>query len=194
MINPTDVANAAKQGLARAQLTYKTWSGCWKPPELVVTVSVAAQFARLRSIGRLSLEGNIQSTLERAGGRRRQHSQKLPAEGRFDIVVWNRRGRPEGVVEIKSFWNAELSTDVERVCGAIESGRTIRWGLVAYICALDDDKKKDVRKRVRDRTKKVFADAQDAAQDDFAVKRHRGQVRVEDCGAWAPEVLELHEV
>ena len=86
---------------------------------------------------KVTLEHNVRDVLKAAHGAKGRPADSLPKQGRFDIVVWNAWG-PNGVIEVKTRGYSTLLRDVRRVCAAVSNAERIRWGLVAYVYALED--------------------------------------------------------
>ena len=189
-IDSDEVARTARKALEKAQRRHEEWSGWWwAPPEYVATVEVAGAVRECAGVRWVTPEYGISDTLAGAG-RSRGRPPKLPAQGRFDIVVWSKK-RPRGVIEVKTRGQSKLIGDVERVCKAIKGSR-IRWGLVAFLCAGQDHEAKSGVDWVRERTDR-FADEAAGIVDDHGLEsvRHPGVMREETDGAWVAEVLEI---
>ena len=187
-----EMAKVAKRGLINAQRTYESWSGgSMTPPEYFATVSIARSVARVPGVAKVTLEHNVRCVLKAARGGKGRPADTLPKQGRFDIVVWNRRG-PNGVIEVKTRGYSTLLRDVRRVCDAVRNAERIRWGLVAYLYALEDGDGKSGSERVADGVSSVAERAgRTARRRGSAMRRHRGRPRKRDKGAWTAEVLEF---
>ena len=187
-----EVARLAKRGLVNAQQLYEAWSKNWAaPPEYLATVSIARSVSRLGGVDKVTLEGNVGDVLYAAHGGMGRPAESLPRQGRFDIVVWNTWG-PNGVVEVKTRGYSTLLRDVRRVCDALANAERIRWGLVAYLFAMDDGEGKEGKLRVADGTSSVAARASRiAARRRCTMRRHAGRARSREGGAWTAEVLEF---
>ena len=191
-INPKKVAQAARRGLLGAQRRHESWSGWWwPPPEYVATVAIAEAVSRLEGVDWVTPEHNVRDTLRLAGGGIGRPAGELPKQGRFDVVVWS-GSRPAGVIEVKTRGYSTLEADAKRVCAAIRNAPGIRWGMVAFIYAWGEGEQKPAVDRVRDRTGRLAAKAEDLAQGyGMTFRRHRAKIRQEDEGAWVPVVFEF---
>ncbi len=116
-----EIVKAFHRGTRRAFKSHGDWSGGdWlnAAPEYLLTTYVAESIGKLEGSHYVSLEYSASSTIAEAGARGRG---KLPRDmrpdGRVDLVIWNGRLRPTGVIEIKNqnFGFSHLKKDVLRI-------------------------------------------------------------------------------
>ena len=147
--------------------------------------------ARVEGVAKVTLERNVREILKAAHGGMGRPADSLPKQGRFDIVVWNMWG-PNGVIEVKTRGYSTLLRDVRRVCDAVSNAERIRWGLVAYLYALNDREGKSGSERVADGVSSIAERASRTARlCRCAIRRYRGRSRKRAGGAWTAEVLEI---
>ena len=133
----------------------------------------------------------MRDVLKAAHGGKGRPADTLPKQGRLDVVIWNTWG-PNGVIEVKTRGYLTLLRDVRRVCDAVRNAERIRWGLVAYVYALEDREEKSGSERVADGVSSVAERAaRTARRRRCAMRRHRGRPRKRNGGAWTAEVLEI---
>ena len=185
------------RGIANAQNEYRKWSGgdwLWAAPEYMATTSIARSVYALDSVAFVTMENNVRAAIDGAGGSLvGRPNQRLPLEGRFDLVVWNTR-EPRGVIEVKTgvVGVSTLSKDIDRLCTALDKADRIRWGLIAYFLSFGDGERKSAQARVKDRTAGIASKAKERVHGaGLHFMRHAGRVRSDGSGAWTAEVLEI---
>ena len=191
-----EAIQAALKGMAKAQVEYETWSDgdwLWNAPEYMATTRIARALYRLDGVHRVTMESNVQDALDDAGGRFvGKPNKRLNLQGRFDLVVWNRRG-PRGLIEVKTNVGgySTVRADVDKLCTALSKADAVRWGLVVYFSSFAPGKHKRAKNRVVDQTTEVARRAAAEAPRGYAVTRHRSPRHVYPGGAWTVEALEI---
>ena len=116
-----EIVRAFHKGTRRAHRLYEDWTGGeWlnTAPEYLLTTYVAESIGKLDGSHCVSLEYSASSTISEAGARGRgELPRDMRPDGRVDLLIWNGRPAPRGVIEIKNqnFGFGYLKKDVERI-------------------------------------------------------------------------------
>lgn len=195
-IKRNKIIKATLDGIDESMNVYQTWSdGEWllKAPEYFITVKIAENISKLYGKKYITLEDNVETTLNlaKAKGTKSDVSRK---NGRFDIVVWGKNGRPRGIIEIKRyvFRIATIEDDIERIREVLKrkkSKSTIEFGLIAFFISRTYDTK-NAKKKVEDKANKMLKEIQEKNSDIKFEMFFRGNSIIEDdTDAWASVVI-----
>lgn len=196
------VVRQALKGVAEAQRDYKLWTGgSWlsEAPEYLIPCRIAQAICRIKGAFYLTLEYNVSSAIEDAGGMGRGRPKKhLRPQGRYDMLLWWANATPRTVIEVKNQVErfSAIEADVEKICAVLELKKktTIRNALIAFFTS-NMDKKGDgtqatvvMKRRLEDieRDVKTFV-----CRRNVTVKLHKKSIRVDRESTWVPVVLEI---
>ena len=122
-------------------------------PEYLLTVQVAQRLAKEIPAAKRTvwMERNVADVLEKAGAiQPGPLSNKLRADGRFDLVLGHADGRPRVLIELKSPVPVVLGKgvvkDLRRLCSALlhaPRNTQIHQGILAFYSSAAPPKKKD---------------------------------------------------
>ena len=90
MITKKELIDTTLLAIIDSHKTYLEWSGnewLWNAPEYLLTVKIAEKLANINKNKFITLEDNVEKTLDNAGAKGKgKISSKIRANGRFDIV------------------------------------------------------------------------------------------------------------
>ena len=140
-ISKLSVLDGVQEGIVEAYASYMEMSGLtlYDAPEYFLTVAIAK---KIKSLGNcwVTLEDNVHSTLGHANskyiGRPRAGIRR---NGRFDIVLWLKKGLPRAIIEVKHPLYQPIDVfvkDIERLRDVIVTSRratgTFEFGCLGF--------------------------------------------------------------
>jgi hypothetical protein len=159
---------AVAEGLIAACETYGAWSrdfdvhGWGVEPFLSVKVAERLHGSFPDSCF-VSLETGIKWIFQWSGARKGQIADVISRDGRVDVVFFDKRDFPKGLVEIKRhFRPSEQASDVERTVAMLRRfgphfDGSLQWGAVAGVHSIYAHNRDDAETRVQ-RAKSAFED------------------------------------
>ena len=141
MITKKELIDTTLLAIIDSHKTYLEWSGnewLWNAPEYLLTVKIAEKLANIDKNKFITLEDNVEKTLDNAGAKGKgKISSKIRANGRFDIVLWWAKGDPRTIIEVKHrvYKFANIEEDIIRIIETIKrksSESSIKYGMVAF--------------------------------------------------------------
>ena len=141
MITKKELIDTTLSAIIDSHKTYLKWSGnewLWNAPEYLLTVKIAEKLANINKNKFITLEDNVEKTLDRAGAKGQgKISSKIRANGRYDVVLWWAKGDPRAIIEVKHrvYKFANIEEDIIRIIETIKrksSESSIKYGMVAF--------------------------------------------------------------
>jgi hypothetical protein len=129
-IAKNELSSAMVEGVKQAHGKYLLATGdewLWQAPEYVITTSLLDSLVRLRRSTHdanlyVTLESSVTECLTAAGARGRGIlPQNLRHNGRFDLVLWWKKGEPRAAVEVKNqvCTYSQIKQDVYRLASLL---------------------------------------------------------------------------
>lgn len=195
-IKRKEIIKSTLDGIDESMHVYETWSDgewLWNAPEYFITVKIAEHISKLDGRKYITLEDNVETTLNlaKAKGTKSDVSRK---NGRFDIVVWGKNGRPRGIIEVKNnvYRAKKIEKDIERIREVLKrkkSKSTIKFGLIAFYTNRTY-KDANAKQQVEDKANKILKEIQEKNSDINFEMFFRGNNIIEnDTDAWASVVI-----
>jgi len=168
-------------------------------PEYFLTVQISHGITSLENCY-LSLEDNVRETMYEAkanGPGKPRHG--LRHNGRFDIVLWWKGGKPRAVIEVKHplYEPTEVfKKDIIRIRDTLvtsqRNGGTFQFGCLAFWTGADTPKRihDSPTHRIEEKTDKLLYEAKKIAGDACKVSIRR-TIHEKDEWAWAAVLLVL---
>ena len=187
-------------GIAKAQRDYEEWSGFWlcQAPEYMLTMYIAKELWTVPGSKYLTLESNVKSTLEDAGGMGRgKTSDDSRIGGRSDIVLWRSNDTPRAVIEVKNNVSdsaIEIKQDIERISTTLRKrGNSFQCGLIAFYTSRWDREGdgEGARSTIKDRLKNIEQKTRKVLGKEHRLSRHDSRIRVDGDSAWVASVLQI---
>lgn len=140
MITKKELIDTTLSAIIDSHEIYLRWGNEWlkNAPEYLLTVKIAEKLANIDKNKFITLEDNVEKTLDNAGAKGQGRiSSRIRANGRFDIVLWWAKGDPRAIIEVKhrvyKFTNIE--EDIIRICETLKRKSfqsSIKYGLIAF--------------------------------------------------------------
>ena len=188
-------------GIAKAQRDYEAWSGgswLWEAPEYMLTTYIAKELWTIPGSKYLTLESNVRSTLEDAGGMGRgKISEAARPSGRSDIVLWRSNDTPRAVIEVKNQVSdsaTEIKQDVTRISTTLRRrDNSFQCGLVAFYTSRRDREEdgEGARSTIKDRLENIEYETRNILGGRCRLSRHDSRIRVDGDSAWVASVLQI---
>lgn len=187
-----EIVGAFHKGTRRAHALYMDWTGGeWlnTAPEYLLTTYVAESIGKLDGSHYVSLEYSASSTIAEAGARGRgKLPRKMRPNGRVDVLIWNGRPAPRGVIEIKNrnFGFGYLKKDVKRIESMLERDSSLKFGAIGlYLHRRPTPRRPSARDNVRTALENLSAAFEE--QTSFVWKPDHSKVKRDesDALAWA---------
>jgi hypothetical protein len=193
-----DVSRAVLKGIGSAVSKYRHMVGdrLDSAPEYFVVSSIAEALSRRIEKTWVTMEAPVKKTMEnaRASMRGRPHKQLSP-QGRFDIVLYWKTGRPRAALEVKHpvthSGHKGLISDLRRLCATLKRSTandgTIQLGMLAYYLSSGEPKKKDNNATARIRRQRLEIETRlrkFAEKKHCRIVPHYGRTRRLNDGAW----------
>lgn len=195
-IKKSEIIKSTLDGIDESMNIYQTWSDgewLWNAPEYFITVKIAENISKIYGTKYITLEDNVETTLNlaKAKGSTSDVSRK---NGRFDIVVWGKKGRPRAIVEVKRnvYRAGKIEEDIERIQEVLKrkkSTSTIEFGLIAFYTNRGY-KKKNAKQNVENKMDKMLKEIQEKYTDiNFEMFFRGNEIIEDDTDAWASVVI-----
>lgn len=186
-----EIVGAFHRGTRRAHRLYEDWTGGeWlnTAPEYLLTTYVAESIGKLDGSHYVSLEYSTSSTIAEAGARGRG---KLPRDmrpdGRVDLLIWNGRPAPRGVIEIKNRnprFN-RLKKDVERIEIMLKPTSSLKFGAIGLYLHLRTTPNSPARDRVSTTLENLSTAFEEQTSDSVNWEPFPSRVKGDENDAWA---------
>ena len=197
----SDIIKSTLDGIDESMNIYQAWSdGEWllKAPEYFITVKIAENISKLYGIKYITLEDNVKSILNlaKAKGTTSNISRK---NGRFDIVVWGKNGRPRVIIEVKKYVYrvGKIQEDIERIQEVLKrkkSKSTIEFGLIAFYTWRTYDAK-NAKQKLADKMTTMLEEIKEQNNDITFEMFFRGhEIIKDDTDAWASVVILMQNI
>ena len=195
-IKKNEIIKSTLDGIDESMNLYQTWSDgewLWNAPEYLITVKIAENISKLYGTKYITLEDNVESILNlaKAKGSTSDVSRK---NGRFDIVVWGKKGRPRGIIEVKNnvFRAGKIQGDIERIKEVLKrkkSKSTIEFGLIAFYTNRTY-KTKNAKQNVENKMNAILEEIKEQNTDiSFEIFFRGKEIIKNDTDAWASVVI-----
>ena len=186
-------------GIVKAQGDYEAWSGgswLWEAPEYMLTMYIAKELGTMPGSKYLTLESNVRSTLEDAGGMGRGRTSKFARlDGKFDIVLWWKNCTPRTVIEVKNQIGIHnIEKDIERISTILRKKNTFRCGLIAFYTSKGDERRggEGAKETIEKQLDNIEQRASDTLKkEEFCLSRHDSEIIVDGDSAWIASVLQI---
>ena len=197
----SDIIKSTLDGIDESMNIYQAWSdGEWllKAPEYFITVKIAENISKLYGIKYITLEDNVKSILNlaKAKGTTSNISRK---NGRFDIVVWGKNGRPRVIIEVKKYVYrvGKIQEDIERIQEVLKrkkSKSTIEFGLIAFYTSRTYNAK-NAKQKLADKMTTMLEEIKEQNNDITFEMFFRGhEIIKDDTDAWASVVILMQNI
>lgn len=149
----SEFIEAVHAGMRSASRTFEKWSGGWPiislgVEHMISTYIAMSMFDRFGDRGYMITPETPFGMIEEwttAEARRGRTRAILSPQHRADVVIWNARNRPIGVVEVKRHWTrGRCLHDIDRLDALLDrygsqTGGTIQFGLLAVMLGCEPD-------------------------------------------------------
>jgi len=197
----SDIIKSTLDGIDESMNIYQAWSdGEWllKAPEYFITVKIAENISKLYGIKYITLEDNVKSILNlaKAKGTTSNISRK---NGRFDIVVWGKNGRPRVIIEVKKYVYrvGKIQEDIQRIREVLKrkkSKSTIEFGLIAFYTSRTYNAK-NAKQKLADKMTTMLEEIKEQNNDITFEMFFRGhEIIKDDTDAWASVVILMQNI
>ena len=183
-------------GIEKAQRDYKAWSNgswLWEAPEYMLTMYIAKELWKMPGSKYLTLEPNVRRTVKDAGGiGRGRVSRDIRQDGKFDIVLYWKRGTPRAIIEVKNQVDSgsKIWPDVDRIIAMLRNrDNSFQCGLIAFYTSKLD--KGSHGGRVRSTLARIEKYARDKLGEQYLLSRYDSGTKVDGDSAWVASVLRI---
>ena len=180
MITKKELIDTTLLAIIDSHKTYLEWSGnewLWNAPEYLLTVKIAEKLANINKNKFITLEDNVEKTLDNAGAKGKgKISSKIRANGRFDIVLWWAKGDPRAIIEVKHrvYKFANIEEDIIRIIETIKrksSESSIKYGLVAFY--MSEFYKNNAKDKLSNKINNLFKQTENiVSKNELSVEKH----------------------
>ena len=184
------IVNTVLEGIQEAQNDYfdmaSAWA--WEGAEYWITVYVARKLWDMEGNGRVTVEGNSNEALKKAG-RYRGRPRRVINNKRFDIVLWKANGGAKAPIEIKNQRDSSsILNDMERISAAIKQSN-IKFGIVGYFYSRTRGKRNTAIELVKSYMKTICEKSKDQVEEGVEVRHRSGKICGDENDAWCCGVL-----
>ena len=192
----SDIIESTLNGIDEAMNMYREWSDgewLWNAPEYFIVVKISENISKLYGTKYITLEDNVETILNIAKAKG-STSSVTRRNGRFDIVVWGKKGRPRVIIEVKNsvYRKGKIEEDIKRIKEVLKrkkSQSTIEFGLIAFY-ADRTYKTKNAKKKVEAKMKTLLKEIEEENYDiSFEMFFRGNEIIKDDTDAWASVVL-----
>lgn len=195
-ISKKNIIQSTLNGIDESMNVYREWSaGEWlcNAPEYFIVVKIAENISKLYGRKYITLEDNVETTLNtaKAKGTTSDVSRK---NGRFDIVVWGKKGRPRAIIEVKNsvFRKSKIEKDIERIKEVLKRKKlksTIEFGLIAFYTSRTYETK-NAKQKIEDKMNLLLKEIKEENSDvNFEMFFRGNEIIKDDTDAWASIVI-----
>ena len=188
MITKKELIDTTLLAIIDSHKTYLEWSGnewLWNAPEYLLTVKIAEKLANIDKNKFITLEDNVEKTLDNAGAKGQgKISSKIRVNGRYEIVLWWAKGDPRAIIEVKHrvYKFANIEEDIIRICETLKrksSDSSIKYGLIAFY--MSKSYKNNAKDKLLKRINELFKDTQDSVFGyELNVEKHIEEIYCEN--------------
>jgi len=191
-----NIIESTLNGIDESMNVYQEWSdGEWllHAPEYFIVVKIAENISKLYGKKYITLEDNVETILNIAKAKGSK-SNVIRKNGRFDIVIWGRKGRPRVIIEVKNsvYRKSKIEEDIKRIKEVLQrkkSNSTIEFGLIAFYVSREYKTKK-AKQRLEEKMNSLFKEIKEEHNDISFEMFFRGSEIIQDnTYAWASVVI-----
>ena len=200
-ISKKNIIEYTLNGIDESMNIYQEWSDDeWlcNAPEYFIVVKIAENISKLYGIKYITLEDNVETILNiaKAKGSKSNIERKT---GRFDIVVWGKKGRPRVIIEVKNsvYRKGKIEEDIKRIKEVLKrkkSKSTIEFGLIAFYTSRTY-KNKNAKQKLEEKIKLLLEEIKEDNNDiSFKMFFRGNDIIKDDTDAWASAVILMQNI